>query len=147
MLQRPPTAVLERVPEVTYRRLGGVEEIEWQYSSLTSLAAGIRSLHQEAAALRESQVSMPAIRLVCRPNVSYCSEMGKADSLDAVSELSLADRSEILARLLQLEAADDLRGPSASERQLLDEELEDYRANPEAGAAWKAVENRLRRGT
>jgi len=73
--------------------------------------------------------------------------MGKADILDAVSDLSLADRSEILARLLQLEAADDLRGPSASERQLLDEELEDYRANPEPGSPWKAVEARLRRGT
>jgi len=71
--------------------------------------------------------------------------MGKADILDAVSDLSLADRSEILARLLQLEAADDQSGPSASERQLLDEELDDYRANPDAGSPWKAVEARLRR--
>lgn len=71
--------------------------------------------------------------------------MGKADILDAVSDLSLADRSEILARLLQLEAADDQRGPSPSERQLLDEELADYRANPDAGSTWKVVEARLRR--
>jgi hypothetical protein len=91
--------------------------------------------------------SLPARRLVRSTRVSYSLQMGKADILDAVSDLSLADRSEILARLLQLEAADDLRGPSASERQLLDEELEDYRANPEPGSPWKVVEARLRRGT
>lgn len=71
-------------------------------------------------------------------------QMGKADILDAVSDLSLAIRSEILARLLELEAADDSWGPSASERQLLDEELED-RTEPEPGSPWKAAEARLRR--
>ena len=70
--------------------------------------------------------------------------MGKADIIDALPELSLADRSEILSRLLQLEAAE--RGaPSAEETQLLDRELEDYQTASEPGTPWKDVEARLRR--
>jgi hypothetical protein len=33
--------------------------------------------------------------------------MGKAEIIDALSQLSLAERSEVLARLVQLEAAVD----------------------------------------
>jgi hypothetical protein len=71
--------------------------------------------------------------------------MGKADIIDALSELSLADRSEILSRLVQLEAAEDQQGVSASEKALLDQELEDYRGNAEPGSPWTIVEARLRR--
>lgn len=67
--------------------------------------------------------------------------MGKADIIDALPELSLADRSEILTRLLELEAEE----ASTSEKQLLDDELEKHRANPAAGTPWEAVERHLRR--
>jgi putative addiction module component (TIGR02574 family) len=70
--------------------------------------------------------------------------MGKAEIIDALSQLSLAERSEVLARLVQLEAAED-QGPSAAERDLLDSELEDYRASPAPGSPWESVEARLRR--
>ena len=71
--------------------------------------------------------------------------MGKADIIDALPELSLADRSEILSRLLQLEAAERGAQPSAEEKQLLDRELEDYQTASEPGIPWKDVEARLRR--
>lgn len=74
----------------------------------------------------------------------YPRRMGKAEIIDALSRLSLAERSEILARLVQLEAAED-QGPMATEQELLDAEIEDYRADPTAGAPWNAVEARLRR--
>lgn len=70
--------------------------------------------------------------------------MGKADIIDSLSELSLADRSEILTRLLELEAAESQQ-PSASEKQLLDDELERHRADPMPGTPWEVVERRLRR--
>jgi hypothetical protein len=71
--------------------------------------------------------------------------MGKADIIDALPQLSLADRSEILSRLLQLEAAEPGREPSAEEKALLDSELESYRSDPEARTPSKDAERRLRR--
>ena len=71
--------------------------------------------------------------------------MGKADIIDALAQLSLADRSAILSRLLQLEAAEVGRAPSAEEKRLLDAELEDYRSKPDAQSPWRDVEGRLRR--
>jgi len=71
--------------------------------------------------------------------------MGKADIIDALPQLSLADRSEILSRLLQLEAAEPGQKPSAEEKALLDSELESYRSDPESRTPWKDAEARLRR--
>jgi hypothetical protein len=71
--------------------------------------------------------------------------MGKADILDALPQLSLADRSEILSQLLQLEAAEAGRQPSEEEKLLLDRELEDYASDPQAQSLWKDAEARLRR--
>jgi hypothetical protein len=71
--------------------------------------------------------------------------MGKADIMDALPLLSLADRAEVLSRLLQLEAAERGREPSSEEKELLDRELEDYRAASGSPARWKDVEASLRR--
>jgi len=71
--------------------------------------------------------------------------MGKADIMNALPELSLADRAEILSRLLQLEAAEEGRAPSPEEKELLDRELEDYRATSGSSVPWKEAEARLRR--
>ena len=71
--------------------------------------------------------------------------MGKAEIIDALPQLSPADRAEILSRLLQLEAAEPGREPSAEEKALLDAELESYRSEPEAATPWKDAEARLRR--
>jgi len=45
-----------------------------------------------------------------------------------------------------MEEADLLRGAplDAEEKSMLDLELNDYQANPNAGAEWKEVESRLR---
>jgi hypothetical protein len=62
--------------------------------------------------------------------------------------LSVADfcaKLKILSRLLQLEAAEEGRTPSPEEQELLDRELEDYRATSGSAVPWKDAEARLRR--
>lgn len=92
----------------------------------------------------KSRVGWPR-SLFDKASWGYCEVMGKADIIDALPQLSLADRSEILSQLLQLEAAERGAQPAAEEKQLLDRELEDYRAAPDPGTPWKDAEARLRR--
>ncbi|MGA2751305.1 MAG: addiction module protein [Verrucomicrobiota bacterium] len=73
--------------------------------------------------------------------------MSKSEILEELPKLAHGDRREILERILDMEEADLLGGaqPDADEKSLLDRELEEYQANPNAGAEWKEVEARLRR--
>ena len=72
--------------------------------------------------------------------------MSKAEILAELPRLSPEDRGEILMHLWQMqEEAATRRGPTASERNLLDRELAEYEANPDSGSPWSEVEARLRR--
>ena len=71
--------------------------------------------------------------------------MSKADILAELPKLTADDRGEILDQLWSLEEQEALRrGPSAQEKALLDAELADYAANPDAGSSWAEVQARLR---
>lgn len=72
--------------------------------------------------------------------------MSKAEILAELSKLTPPDRQEIIHRLWDLEEMALLRGsePSAEEKALLDEALEEYRRHPNAGLPWREVLNRLR---
>lgn len=71
--------------------------------------------------------------------------MSKADILAELPKLSAGDRVEILDQLWSLEEQEALRrGPSEEEKTLLDAELADYAANPNAGSPWAEVQTRLR---
>jgi putative addiction module component (TIGR02574 family) len=71
--------------------------------------------------------------------------MSKADILAELPKLTAEDRDDILAQLWSLEEQEALRrGPSAQEQALLDAELADYAANPNAGSPWADVQARLR---
>lgn len=61
--------------------------------------------------------------------------MSKAEILAELPKLGLAERREIFERICELEERDLLRGgePSAEEKALLDQELEEYRQNPISG--------------
>lgn len=72
--------------------------------------------------------------------------MSKAEILAELSNLTPEDREEILDRLWHLEEEEAIRlGPTISEKTLLDRELDEYQAKPDAGAPWSEVETRLRR--
>ena len=68
--------------------------------------------------------------------------MSKAEIIAELPRLTAEDRSDILARLWQMEEA---AGPTSREKQLLNEAQAAYDANPAAGAPWSEVEARLRR--
>lgn len=68
--------------------------------------------------------------------------MSKAEILAELPKLTAEDRGDILARLWQME---ETAGPTAREKQLLDEAQAAYDANPNASSPWSAVEARLRR--
>lgn len=71
--------------------------------------------------------------------------MSKADILAELPRLTADDRGEILDQLWSLEEQEALRrGPSPEEKTLLDAELADYAANPNAGSSWSEVQARLR---
>ncbi|PAW90081.1 MAG: hypothetical protein B9S33_02225 [Pedosphaera sp. Tous-C6FEB] len=71
--------------------------------------------------------------------------MSKSDILAELPKLTSADRSEILDQLWCLEEQEALRrGPSPEEKTLLDAELADYAANPNAGSSWAEVQARVR---
>ena len=71
--------------------------------------------------------------------------MSKADILAELPKLTADDRGEILDQLWSLEEQEAVRrGPSAQEKALLDTELADYAANPNAGSSWADVQARLR---
>ena len=73
--------------------------------------------------------------------------MSKAEILEELPRLALEERREIFERICEMEERDLLNGgkPSAAEMVLLDRELEEYKAAPEADSSWKEVEARLRK--
>jgi hypothetical protein len=72
--------------------------------------------------------------------------MSKSDILCELPNLARGDRREILERIWEMEEADLLMGalPDPEEKALLDNELRECQANPNAGTEWKEVESRLR---
>lgn len=74
--------------------------------------------------------------------------MSKSEILAELRNLSPEDREEILSFLWSMEEEEAIRrGPTASERALLDRELADYEATRDPGSPWPEVEKRLRRRT
>jgi putative addiction module component (TIGR02574 family) len=72
--------------------------------------------------------------------------MSKAEILEEFAKLTPAERSELWDALWTLEER-DLLGvgtPTAEEKGVLDQEMEDYKKNPQAGSSWSEVEARLR---
>ncbi len=67
--------------------------------------------------------------------------MSKIEILEELSKLTPADRREIAAKLRELENGEF----TGEEKALLDRELAEYEANPEAGSTWDEVEARIRR--
>lgn len=74
--------------------------------------------------------------------------MSKAEILEQLPKLKPAERREIFDKLCELEGSDLIagRGPTPEERELLDREIQDYQAAPEAGASWEQVKPRIRGG-
>ncbi len=73
--------------------------------------------------------------------------MSKSVILEQLPKLKAEERREIFERICEMEELALLNGsePSVEEKALLDRELEEYRANPEAGSSWVEVEARLRK--
>ena len=73
--------------------------------------------------------------------------MSKSEILQELPKLALEDRREIFDLICDLEEKDLLKGsgPTAEEKTLLDQELEDYKQNPAAGSPWREVEARIRK--
>lgn len=72
--------------------------------------------------------------------------MSKADIIEQLPKLQPAERRELLDRLYDLCERDLFDGeqPSAAEKALLDQELEDYEKDRAPGEPWEQVEARLR---
>ena len=72
--------------------------------------------------------------------------MSKAEILAELPKLDIADRREIFDRICEMEERDLISGVATpEEKALLEQELEEYRRNPEAGSTWKDVETRIRK--
>ena len=73
--------------------------------------------------------------------------MSKAEILEEFTKLTPAERSELWDALWTLEERDLLGGstPTAEEKDVLDQELNDYKKNPLTGSPWAEVEARLRK--
>ena len=73
--------------------------------------------------------------------------MSKSEILEELPKLKADERREIFERICEMEELALLNGsePSAEEKAMLDRELEEHRANPEAGSSWDEVEARLRK--
>lgn len=68
--------------------------------------------------------------------------MSKADILRELPKLNPEERQEIRAKLNELDdTTDEL---TEAEKSVLDQELVEYRNNPEAGSSWEEVEARIR---
>jgi hypothetical protein len=74
-------------------------------------------------------------------------DMSKAELLEEFAKLTPAERSELWDALWTLEERDLLgvSAPTAEEKNVLDQELDEYQKNPHAGSPWSEVEARLRR--
>ncbi|MCD6049525.1 MAG: hypothetical protein K0Q55_928 [Verrucomicrobia bacterium] len=68
--------------------------------------------------------------------------MSKADILSELPKLDARERAEIFAKLCELEDST----PTAAERAILDQELEDFKNDPNPGSPGHEVEARLRSG-
>lgn len=62
--------------------------------------------------------------------------MSLAEILEEIPKLSFAERQELVRHAVALDESDEL---SADERVLLDERMEDFRQNPEAGIPLEKV--------
>ncbi|HEY1789561.1 MAG TPA: hypothetical protein VGJ73_15495 [Verrucomicrobiae bacterium] len=74
--------------------------------------------------------------------------MSKKEILAELPKLGIADRREIFDCICEMEER-DLRDGTATpaEKTLLDQELEEYRRNPDAGSTWDEVEARIRKSS
>lgn len=73
--------------------------------------------------------------------------MSKTEILEELPKLNSVELREIRDRIWQLEEEELLSGrvkPSEEEKKLLDEELEDYSRNRDAGTSWEDVKSRLK---
>ena len=71
--------------------------------------------------------------------------MSKIEILEELPKLNSIELQEIRDRIWQLEEEKLLSGrakPSEEEKKLLDEELEDYSRNRDAGTSWEDVKSR-----
>jgi plasmid stabilization system protein ParE len=72
--------------------------------------------------------------------------MSKREILAELPKLDIADRREIFDFICEMEERELINGiATPAEKTLLDQELEEYRRNPEAGSAWSQVEGRIRK--
>lgn len=73
--------------------------------------------------------------------------MSKTEILQELPKLNAEERREIFERICEMEEIALLNGvqPSKEEQEMLNRELEAYRANPSAGSSWPEVEARLRK--
>ena len=78
---------------------------------------------------------------------NYVIAMSKSEILEELPKLKADERREIFERICEMEELALLNGsePSPEEKAMLDRELDEYRANPEAGSSWDEVEARLRK--
>ncbi|MDX2081104.1 MAG: hypothetical protein SFU53_09995 [Terrimicrobiaceae bacterium] len=72
--------------------------------------------------------------------------MSKAEILEQLPRLTVADRSQLFARLAELQEADLLEGaaPTPGERQALDEALLEFEQDPCVGEPWRDVFRQIR---
>ncbi len=73
-------------------------------------------------------------------------DMSKAELLEEFAKLTPDERVELWDALWTLEERDLLGAstPTAEEKTVLDQEMDDYRNNPHAGSSWAEVKSRLR---
>jgi hypothetical protein len=72
--------------------------------------------------------------------------MSKMEILAELPKLDIEARREIFDRICEMEERDLLNGTvTPREKALLDNELEEYRRNPEAGSTWDEVQTRIRK--
>ncbi|MCX6907256.1 MAG: hypothetical protein NTY01_04345 [Verrucomicrobia bacterium] len=74
--------------------------------------------------------------------------MSKAEILQELPKLKREERQEVLDQLWQIEEQDLLQGggePTAEEKALLDQALEEYQRNPNAGRPWREAMDSLER--
>jgi hypothetical protein len=73
--------------------------------------------------------------------------MSKAEILEELPKLSPVERSQLFARLAELHETDLVSNgePTSTERQALDEALEDFTRDRNAGEPWRDVFRQLRK--
>jgi hypothetical protein len=72
--------------------------------------------------------------------------MSKSEIIEELPRLTVADRSQLFARLAELHEADLLAvgGPTPAERQLLDEALAEFERDANPGEPWRKVFQQIR---